>query len=120
MTPEGIVGRVITTTAFSSEVELLTDVNAAAGAIVGEQRFEGVVQGTGGDLVNLNFIPASTQLTVGDEVQTSGTDGVYPKGLPIGEVAQVQHDSAVYLTVRVKPGVDFARLEEVAVILDEP
>lgn len=119
MTPKGVVGRVMTTTPFSAEVELLIDVNAAAGAIVGAERYAGVVQGVGSGVLELNFIPASARVLEGDEVVTSGTDGIYPKGIPIGTVSSVGPGTGVYQSLRVRPWVDFTRLEEVALVLDK-
>jgi rod shape-determining protein MreC len=115
--PEGAVGRVLAVTAWTSEVELLTDVNAAAGAVLGDSRLQGVVQGTGGALLALNFVPATEEVGPGEVVYTSGADGIYPKGIPIGAVASAARDGGVYLSVLVEPFVEFPRLEEVAVVL---
>lgn len=118
ITPEGVVGRVLATTGSSAEVELLSDVNAAAGALVGDERLQGVVQGTGGALLRLNFIPASLTVTAGTPVVTSGADGIYPKGVPIGLVVSVDRTAGVYQAILVEPFVDFTRLEEVALVVE--
>jgi cell shape-determining protein MreC len=55
---------------------------------------------------------------VGDVVITSGVGGVYPKGLRIGEITAVaEAHSPLLRTAVLKPGVDFARLEQVFVLL---
>lgn len=118
ITPEGVVGRVVVAAANSAEVELLSDVNAAAGALVGDQRLQGVVQGTGGPLLRLNFIPASETVSEGAAVVTSGADGIYPKGVPIGVVVSVDRDAGVYQQIMVRPFVDYTRLEEVALVVE--
>jgi rod shape-determining protein MreC len=44
-------------------------------------------------------------------------DGVFPKGVIVGSVAQVGVDNGTLLqNIRVKPAVDFARLEEVLIV----
>ena len=54
----------------------------------------------------------------GDIVITSGLDGVYPKGLRVGRVTEVEpSESKLLRTALVAPAVDFGRLEQVFVIL---
>ncbi len=120
ITPDGVVGRVQATTPLTSEVELLTDVNAAAGAQIGEGGLQGVVQGTGRDDLRLNFILATEQVEPGEVVYTSGTDGIYPKGVPIGKVVSAEKTAGIYQRITVVPFVQFTRLEEVAIVIDEP
>lgn len=118
ITPEGIVGRVLSTTGASAEVELISDVNAAAGAVVGDERIQGVVQGTGGRMLKLSFIPGSVTVQPGAFVLTSGADGIYPKGVPIGLVASVDRSAGVYQAILVEPFVDVTRIEEVALVVE--
>lgn len=120
ITPDGVVGRVRAVTQLTSEVELLTDVNAAAGAEVGETGLQGIVQGTGRRELGLNFILGTEQVEPGEVVYTSGTDGIYPKGVPIGKVVIAERTTGVYQRITVDPFVQFSRLEEVAIVIDEP
>jgi rod shape-determining protein MreC len=56
---------------------------------------------------------------VGDEVVSSGIDGVYPKGLRIGYVSSViRRNSGMFQAVDITPSVDFEKLEEVLVIIN--
>ena len=48
---------------------------------------------------------------------TSGVDGVYPKGFPIGRVEKSERGSGLYRQITVRPLVDFSGLEEVLVVL---
>ncbi len=57
-------------------------------------------------------------VSVGDMIVTSGLDGVYPKGLPIGKVVTVDRPHAgIFQHVSVVPFVDFEKLEEVVVMM---
>lgn len=114
--PEGIVGRVVVTTPFSSEVELITNTGAAVGVVVGDSRLEGVVSGDGSDELRLNFIPNFEKVEEGTVVYTSGTDRVYPKGLPVGHVVN-SRPGEIYRNLKVRPFVDFSRIEEVMVVV---
>ena len=78
----------------------------------------GVVEGAGERMCELKFITRETPLKVGDVAITSGMDRVFPKGLVVGTVSEVNVQSGgLFQTVEVKPAVDFSRLEEVLVVL---
>ena len=119
ITPEGIVGRVWATTPFSSEVEMITNAGAAAGAMLEDSRLQGVVQGNGSTTLRLDFIPNYEQVEVGDIVYTSGTDRIYPKGLPIGRVITSGRGPAIHRDIELAPFVDYLRLEEIMVVINE-
>lgn len=116
ITDEGVVGRVAAVSPFSAEAELLTNQGAAAGAMVGESRLQGVLQGQGSRILTLSFVPNYERVEVGEVVYTSGTDPIYPKGLPIGRVIKSERSTLVYREIEVLPFVDYGRLEEVMVV----
>ena len=115
LTPEGVVGRVRTSSALGAEVELLTRAGAAAGALRRDSRLQGVIQGNGSTLLELTFIPHYESVSVGDTVFTSGMDQIYPKGLPIGRIVLAEEGSGVDRRILVRPFVDYNRIEEVIV-----
>jgi rod shape-determining protein MreC len=118
--PTGLVGRVVTPTQHASKVQLLIDRNAAAGALVERSRAQGIVIGTGADLIRMDFVAATAEIAVGDTIVSSGVDGIYPKGFVIGRVEQVDNGNGIYKSIRVRPSVDFNRLEEVLVVKTPP
>ena len=118
--PAGLVGRVVTPTAHASKVQLLIDRNAAAGALVERSRAQGIVVGSGVDMLRMDFVPATADVKAGDTVVTSGVDGIYPKGFVIGKVEQVENGNGIYKAIRVRPSVEFNRLEEVLVVKTPP
>lgn len=118
--PEGVVGRIILPTSRASKVQLLIDKNAAAGALIERTRAQGVVRGLGTSRLQLDFLPSSTDVKVGDRVVTAGIDGIYPKGFVIGQVESVRRSGGEYTDVVIKPAVEFASLETVLVVLTPP
>jgi len=112
----GLVGRVITANLFACEVELIVDPLASAGAILGESRLQCLARGTDSELLSLDFVSISEPVSIGDMVYTSGTDGIYPKEIPIGEVVSVR-DGRIYQEIELQPVTDFSRLEEVLIII---
>jgi rod shape-determining protein MreC len=119
ITPSGIVGRVWTTTPFTSEVELITNDGAAAGGMLDDSRLQGVIVGDGSGTLQWNFIPNYEPVEEGQIVYTSGTDRLYPKGYPIGRITRSRKGPQVYREVEVEPFVDYLRLEEIMVVMSK-
>ena len=119
--PDGVVGRVLGEPAWSaSQVQLLNDRNAAAGARVERTRAAGIVRGTDDESVlTMEYVSTTEDVRVGDRIVTSGIDGVYPPGYVIGDVSAVRLGSDLHLQISVDPAVDFARLEEFLVVVEE-
>ncbi len=111
----GIVGRVVATTPVSSEVELVTNRGASAGAMLADSRLQGVLQGDGSDLLEWNFIPNHEPVDVGELVYTSGADRIYPKGIPVGRIVSSEKGEMIYRNIKVEPFVDFSKIEEILV-----
>ena len=118
--PSGVVGRVVVASARAAKVQLLIDRNAAAGALIERTRAQGVALGNGTDRLALEYVSGSAELVEGDTVVTSGIDGIYPKGFVIGWIDEVTRTGNSYSSVTIRPAVDFARLEEVLVVLTPP
>ena len=114
--PTGLVGRIVTPTAHASKVQLLIDRYAAAGALVERTRAQGIVIGSSQDVLQMNFVAATADVKVGDAIVTSGVDGIYPKGFAIGTVEHVDNGNGIHKAIRVRPSVEFNRLEEVLVV----
>ena len=115
--PAGVVGRVVVAGLHAAKVQLLIDRNAAAGAIIERSRAQGVVIGGGDGRLLLEYMSEGFDVAVGDEVVTSGIDGIYPKGFVIGKVDVVERSGTAYKRVVVRPAVNFAALEEVLVVM---
>ena len=120
ISPAGVVGRIIVPSAHAAKVQLLIDLNAAAGAVIERSRAQGVVVGTGSDTLRLDYVSGSIEIRTGDTVITSGIDGIYPKGFVIGRVETVERSGGAYGAITVRPAVDFSMLEEVLVVLTPP
>ncbi|MDE3154053.1 MAG: rod shape-determining protein MreC [Acidobacteriota bacterium] len=118
--PGGVVGRVVMSGLNASQVQLLIDRNAAAGALIERSRAQGVIMGGDNGQLRMQYVAETADVKVGDEVVTSGIDGIYPKGFVIGRVTRVEHGVGGYRLIAVAPAVDFHSLEEVMVITTPP
>jgi rod shape-determining protein MreC len=119
MTPDGIVGRVIHTGHFAAIVQLISDPESGVGILVRSSRVQGIVRGDG-RVLELDLIVDDTELGVGDELLTSGTDRIYPKGLKVGVIESIGPTEDLMKTARIRPAADLATLEEVLCLIDRP
>ena len=56
---------------------------------------------------------------VGDRVVTSGTDGLYPRGIPIGSVVAAEPGTDLFHHIRLAPAVDFGLLDQVFILMGD-
>ncbi|MBN2644067.1 MAG: rod shape-determining protein MreC [Desulfuromonadaceae bacterium] len=117
VTAQGVVGRTIKCAPRSSRVLLMTDASSAAAAIIQSSRSRGIVRGQGAALV-FDYAARLDDIIVGDQVVTAGTGGVFPKGLPIGQISHINKlEYGLFQEVELAPAVDFSRLEDVLILL---
>jgi rod shape-determining protein MreC len=117
--PEGIAGQVMAVSSHYAKVLLIIDRNSAVDALVQRSRARGIVRGRSSESCSLHYVLRKNDVRVGDQVVSSGIDGVYPKGLRIGYVSGiVRRNSGMFQAVEIKPSVDFEKLEEVLVIIN--
>lgn len=127
VTGGGIVGRVITVGPWSSQVMLITDEKAGAGAVVGQLGQSGALGSVRGradlgvGLIEMRYVSGLEKVEVNDYVMTTGQDGIYPPGLNVGRVVDVKPGTTTQAhQILIQPGARLDHLEEVAVLLYKP
>jgi rod shape-determining protein MreC len=122
ITRDGIVGKVLQVFGSNalersvSQVLLINDQTSGVGAILDQTRLQGILRGTPSGDVVLEKVMSDETVPVGEMVLTSGGDGIFPKGLPVGKVTKVSPGSELFLNIRVRPAANLSRLEEVLVV----
>ncbi|MBK1714096.1 rod shape-determining protein MreC [Rubrivivax gelatinosus] len=89
---DGVLGQVTRLYALTAEVTLLVDKDAAIPVLNQRTQQRGAAFGVGSGM-ELRFTSANDDVQVGDALQTSGVDGVYPAGLPVAKVVSVERRS---------------------------
>jgi rod shape-determining protein MreC len=131
---QGVVGRIESVTALQAVVELIVDRrhrfpvlirrtrermqargNGSEVDLQSEDRAIAFGQGTG---IVVDRIRMLSEIQVGDNVITSGLEGIFPKGLLVGTITSVGREKhELFQIAEVAPVVDFSRIEGVFVIL---
>ncbi|SEO27136.1 rod shape-determining protein MreC [Propionispora vibrioides] len=122
VTPQGLVGNIVSVTGSTAKVQLILDPRSAVGALVQrtESRVAAIVEGAPANPLTPRMVNIARDADIikGDKIITSGFGGIYPKGLSIGEVLDVINEDGGLLKYAVlKPSVDFDRIEEVFVLV---
>ena len=117
VTPLGIAGRIIDAQSTTSKAILVTDPRCTIDVIVQRSRVKGITGGNGADRLVLKYVRHEDDVQVGDILISSGLGGIFPKGMPVGEVVRVEKgEDNFFMDVEVKPSADLKRLEDVLII----
>ncbi len=93
---EGVIGQVTRVYPFLAEVTLITDKNQAVPVQNVRSGLRAIVFGNGREgTLDLRFMPVNADIQVGDTLVTSGIDGIYPEGIPVARVANVERNAAL-------------------------
>lgn len=111
----GLVGRVMETGRNAARILLVTDLNSRVPVLVEDSRRRAILSGDNSARPRLEFMEAEAKVRPGDRIVTSGHGGVFPPGLPVGVVDLVEGGQ-----VRVRPFVEWGRLETVNVLRYSP
>ena len=77
---------------------------------VQRSRASGIVQGAGQGKLELKYVQHNFDLAPGDRLVTSGSAGVFPRGILVGTVLTVEREAkGAFMKVMVEPAVNFAR-----------
>jgi rod shape-determining protein MreC len=118
ITADGIVGKVLSVFPTTSQVLLINDQSSGVGAILEKSRLQGIVRGSSTGTVELEYVMGDEQVAKDERVLTSGGDGIFPKGLPIGTVTRVSPGHELFLNIQILPAANLWKLEEVLVVTE--
>jgi rod shape-determining protein MreC len=91
----GLVGQVTRAFPWTAEIALITDREQVVPVQIVRNGLRAVVFGIGYDgALDLRFMPVNADIENGDVLVTSGIDGVYPAGLPVAVVSNIERNAA--------------------------
>lgn len=120
---QGLIGRVVKTTSYTSEIKLIStnDLNSriSVGIVADDNTTYGILSGYDykKKLLLVNSITDASKIKKGDKVITSGLSNIFPKGLIIGKVDSVTNtEFGLSKTIKIKPVANFNDIRFVTVI----
>jgi rod shape-determining protein MreC len=122
LSPEGfLIGKISSVGFYKSQIILIGDPNCRVSARVENQSHDIGVLGAGGplddSLVTLGYLSGGANLKSGQVVVTSGEGGVFPAGIPVGQIVDVrQVEFGLYTEARVKLDANLGALEQVWIL----
>jgi rod shape-determining protein MreC len=121
LTNDGLIGRISSVGLTRSQIILIGDPNCRVSARVENPTHDIGVLGAGGplddSLVGLSYLSSGANLKSGQSVVTSGEGGIFPPGIPIGQIVDAQQvEFGLYTEARVKLNANLGALEEVWVL----
>ena len=125
LTLEGLAGRIVRGVSENSQVLLLVDPTFAVDVIDEATRVRALVVGSGKGaelkrypfLTHLEFLNLGDEIHRGDLLMTSGFGELYPSGIPVGNIIDVERkENDLFWSSAVLPVVDFSKLEQVMIL----
>ncbi len=121
VTQEGLAGRILDVGPTTARAILLPDPDSRVSALTSTSRVQGVVAGTGMQKLVMKYLALDAELTIGEDVITSGVGSIFPKGLRIGRIESIEKDpDGLHLQAFVIPSVAFSKLEETLCLISSP
>lgn len=120
ITDHGLVGYVYRATENYADVLTILDQNNRVDIVVERTRTHGIVEGVFNFKCALKYIMRNESVEVGDKLITAGVGGIYPKGIKVGMITDIDKENfGMTLNIEVEPSVDFDKLEEVLVLIPQ-
>jgi rod shape-determining protein MreC len=122
ITAQGLVGCVYDVGLYYSKVRTIIDPQSSVAGLVENTRDNGIIQGqmsanSADPECHMFYLPPDNDIVPGDRVLTSGMDGKYPKGIPIGNIRSISREpDASRQFAIISPLADLSRVEEVIVL----
>ncbi len=112
---EGLIGQVVSAGKQVSRVLLLSDLNSRVPVRLEVSGYQSVLAGDNDVNPQLFYLPARANVAIGDRLVTSGHGGVFPPGIPVGNVSSL-NGGATKNEIRVQTFSDEHRLSFVRVL----
>jgi rod shape-determining protein MreC len=118
ITPEGIVGKIRDVFPHTAQVLAINDESSGAGVILETTRIRGILRGNAAGQPQVEDVVRDQRIKPGENVLTAGGDDIFPRGMPVGVVANVANDPERdgFVDVILKPAAHLDQLDEVLVV----
>ncbi|KAA8732709.1 rod shape-determining protein MreC [Acinetobacter qingfengensis] len=118
---QGIMGQIISVYPNSARVMLLSDKDSSISVRIERTGMRAIVSGKGDYAeLDMDYVPSSADVKVGDHIYSSGLGARYPAGYLVGTVSAIQrHHSGEFAQIMVKPAAQLASGHNVVVLFSQ-
>ena len=110
---DNFIGRIVDVNFFSARVLLISDLNSKIPVLIEPLAYHAILSGHGKSKPTLEYLPKKHNVQNGDKVYTSGKEGLFSPGIPIGET--IIEDNII----RIKSFSDLSQITFVNVKLED-
>ena len=107
---KNFIGRIVDVNYFSSRVLLVTDLNSNIPVITSPSSNHAILSGRGKERPTLEYLPENNEIKDGDKIYTSGKEGIFSPGIPIGQV-KIENDISTVLLFSDLSQISFINIE---------
>jgi rod shape-determining protein MreC len=117
VTPKGVAGKVFKVSSKVSCFLPMTDERVMLDGAIAKNGIHGLVKGNGFDRLQFLYLPKDSGLLPGDLIVSSGLEGTFPEGMPIGRVIEVTIEgNRLFLKAIIEPAVSPFQIKEVFIV----
>lgn len=113
----GLVGKLYRVNPDYSVVLPITDINFSVAVETVRTGATGILSGGGFGPCRLKYVSMEEDIKAGDVLITSGIDGIFPEGIPVGIITKVIPTEGLFYNIEVKPLSPPEKTKEVIVLL---
>lgn len=118
LTPKGVAGKVVRVSPEASCFLPITDEKVMLDGAIEKNGVQGLVKGNGFDRLQFLYVAKESGLIPGDTIVSTGLEGIFPKGMPVGTVIEVTTErNDLFLKATIEPAQSPFRMEEVFIVL---
>lgn len=110
LSDKGVVGRIDAVKSSYAKIITLADINSKVPVMIEKNRVRGILSGNNTPFPKLTFVPLDAEISVGDKIVTSGVSGVFPAGLPVGQVVSVSKKEIKVKTFALLEKLEYVRI----------
>ena len=113
-----LAGVVVEVSENTAKVLLLQDEAFSVAVYADKSGEEGLLSGVGNGLLSVKYLPLLSKIQEGEKIYTSLSSSVFPSGILVGEVVEVEQDRKASSSVSayVKPTADSSSIRELFIL----
>ena len=117
VTNQGVVGFVYRLSDNFADILTIVDSKSKVDGVVSRTGSHGIIEGDLKGQAKMKYVKRRDPVVLDDVILTSGLGNIYPRGLQIGTISEIQRQSyGISQNVLISPSVNFSKLRDVLIL----